>query len=65
MTNNDASPLPGSDAIEGLKREIKTYVLRIGRMTAAQEKAYNELVRLGMPDGDGYSLKTFMKHYKR
>ena len=29
------------------------------------EKAYNELVRLGMPDGDGYSLKTFMKYYKR
>lgn len=25
------------------RREIKTYVLRIGRMTAAQEKAYNEL----------------------
>ena len=39
----DSSPLPGEDAIEGLKREIKTYVLRIGRMTAAQEKAYNEL----------------------
>lgn len=29
------------------------------------EKAYQELVRLGMPDGDGYSLKTFMKYYKR
>ena len=29
------------------------------------EKAYNELVRLGMPNGDGYSLKTFMKYYKR
>ena len=29
------------------------------------ERAYNELVRLGMPDGDGYSLKTFMKYYKR
>ena len=28
------------------------------------EKAYNELVRLGMPDGEGYSLKTFMKYYK-
>ena len=27
----------------GLRREIKTYVLRAGRMTAAQEKAYNEL----------------------
>ena len=26
-----------------IKREIKTYVLRIGRMTASQEKAYNEL----------------------
>lgn len=26
-----------------LRREIKTYVLRIGRMTAAQEKAYEEL----------------------
>jgi hypothetical protein len=29
------------------------------------EKAYNELVRLGMPDGEGYSLKTFTKYYKR
>jgi hypothetical protein len=29
------------------------------------ERAYNELVRLGMPDGEGYSLKTFMKYYKR
>lgn len=29
------------------------------------EKAYKELVRLGMPDGEGYSLKTFMKYYKR
>lgn len=29
------------------------------------EKAYNELVRMGMPQGDGYSLKTFMKYYRR
>ncbi len=29
------------------------------------EKAYNELVRLGMPNGEGYSLKTFTKYYKR
>jgi hypothetical protein len=29
------------------------------------EKAYNELVRLGMPDGEGFSLKTFTKYYKR
>lgn len=29
------------------------------------EKAYNELVRLGMPSSEGYSLKTFMKYYKR
>ena len=29
------------------------------------ERAYNELVRLGMPNGGGYSLKTFTKYYKR
>ena len=29
------------------------------------EKAYNELVRMGMPNGEGFSLKTFMKYYKR
>lgn len=29
------------------------------------EKTYKELVRMGMPDGEGYSLKTFMKYYKR
>ena len=29
------------------------------------EKAYNELVRLGMPHGEGYTLKTFTKYYKR
>ena len=27
----------------GIRREVKTYVLRAGRMTAAQERAYNEL----------------------
>ena len=29
------------------------------------ERAYNELVRLGMPNGEGYSLKTFTKYFKR
>ena len=29
------------------------------------ERAYNELVRLGMPNGEGYSQKTFTKYYKR
>lgn len=29
------------------------------------EKAYNELVRMGMSNGTGFSLKTFMKYYKR
>ena len=36
------SPEP-SPSGNSFKREIKTYVLRVGRMTAAQEKAYNEL----------------------
>ena len=34
----ETEPLP-----ENFRREIKTYVLRAGRMTAAQQKAYNEL----------------------
>ena len=29
------------------------------------ERTYNELVRMGMPNGEGYSLKTFQKYYKR
>lgn len=29
------------------------------------EKAYNELVRIGMPDGEGFSLKTFQKYYTK
>ena len=36
----DTEPLEPSSQI---KREVKTYVLRIGRMTAAQERSYNEL----------------------
>ena len=29
------------------------------------ERAYNELVRMGMPNGEGFTLKTFTKYYKR
>jgi mannitol/fructose-specific phosphotransferase system IIA component (Ntr-type) len=29
------------------------------------EKVYNELVRIGMPDGEGYNLKTFRNCYTR
>lgn len=29
------------------------------------ERAYQELVRMGMPNGEGFNLKTFMKYYKR
>lgn len=32
-----------NDSLPVIKREVKTYVLRAGRMTAAQEKAYNQL----------------------
>lgn len=27
--------------------------------------AYDELVRMGMPDGEGFAYKTFEKYYKR
>ena len=36
---NDGS----NDSLPVIKREVKTYVLRAGRMTAAQEKAYKQL----------------------
>ena len=29
------------------------------------EKIYNELVRMGMPDGEGYTLKTFRNCYMK
>lgn len=35
---SETDPLPAS-----YKRTVKTFVMRIGRMTAAQERAYNEL----------------------
>ncbi len=28
-------------------------------------KAYKELVRMGMPDGEGFSEKNFQKHYRK
>ena len=28
-------------------------------------KAYEELVRLGMPKGEGFNIKTFQKYYQR
>lgn len=29
------------------------------------ETAYNELVRMGMPNTDGFNIKTFMKYYRK
>lgn len=29
------------------------------------DSAYTELVRMGMPDGEGFQKKTFMKNYKK
>ena len=51
-------------------QEICSYMLQLRDaqkvlLPQSAEKAYNELVRLGMPNGEGYSLKTFMKYYKR
>lgn len=40
---NEQKDLTSENGAGDYRREVKTYVLRIGRMTAAQEKAYNEL----------------------
>lgn len=42
LTNSNPTQ-NNSNSQAAYKREIKTYVLRIGRMTAAQEKAYEDL----------------------
>ena len=39
--NSDTDPLPAEQNIH--KRTVKTYVMRIGRMTAAQERQYKDL----------------------
>ena len=30
-----------------------------------QKRAYKELVRMGMSDKEGFSIKTFMKYYRK
>jgi len=43
-TAKNEEPLPeGLQRENIIRREVKTYVLRIGRMTDAQERSYNEL----------------------
>ena len=56
-------------AYQGVQ-EICTYLIQMRQeekvlLPQMPERAYQELVRLGMPDGEGYALKTFMKYYKR
>ena len=44
IKTKDEPPAKETDNLaQIIKREIKTYVLRAGRMTAAQQKAYDEL----------------------
>ena len=44
LTAKNDEPLPeGLQKENIIRREVKTYVLRIGRMTDAQERSYNEL----------------------
>lgn len=44
LTEKNEEPLPeGLQKENIIRREVKTYVLRIGRMTDAQERSYNEL----------------------
>lgn len=54
---------------QGLQ-EICRYLSQLGNekkilLPQNAEKMYNELVRMGMPNGEGYNIKTFMKYYTR
>lgn len=49
-------------------QEICQYLLQMRKqdkilLPQSAEKAYNELVRMGMPNGKRYNIKTFMKYY--
>lgn len=51
-------------------QEICQYLTKLeseGKIYLPQsaDKAYTELVRMGMSDGEGFSKKTFMKYYKK
>lgn len=42
-----------------LESEEKIY------LPQSADSAYTELVHMGMPSGDGFNIKTFMKYYKK
>lgn len=50
-------------------QEICQYLMKLrceGKLLLPQraDVAYAELARMGMPDGDGFNIKTFRKYYK-
>ena len=47
------------DHLSDMKKEHKVL------LPSNAENLYNELVRMGMSDGEGYSLKTFRNYYSR
>jgi len=51
-------------------QEICQYLLQMSKdrkvlLPQSPTAAYDELVRLGMPNGDKYNIKTFSKYYQR
>lgn len=51
-------------------QEICQYLLQLSKdrkilLPQSPTAAYDELVRLGMPNGDKYNIKTFSKYYQR
>ncbi len=47
------------DYLSGMAREHKIL------LPQKPNVAYDELVRMGMPNGEGYALKTFEKYYRK
>ncbi len=50
-------------------QEICSYLLLMQRnekilLPLSPQRAFEELIRLGMPQSEGYAYKTFAKHYK-
>lgn len=64
--HNEVKRLVASQGIQ----EICQYLLQMVLdkkilLPQSADSAYTELVRMGMPDGEGFQKKTFMKYYKK
>ena len=64
--HNEVKRLVASQGIQEICQYLQQMVLdKKILLPQSADSAYTELVRMGMPDGEGFQKKTFMKYYKK